>query len=195
MAYKIGDFSFDTQEEAMEAQKEAQAIAYIMKQIDMDQPQMALEAYRQMIQQDLFHTKLGIAFLADMRRQLVELPQMQGQEIPQVPGVKEPDSEAKNRASAATSVQDQTPEENLASADDAAPQKDIIYYRRMAHVLLVACVTMLAIIIGMFIINQTSNHPTILNYEEKIIDKYAQWEEQLDQREQELNERERQLNQ
>ena len=54
---------------------------------------------------------------------------------------------------------------------------------------------MLAIIIGMFIINQTSNHPTILNYEEKIIDKYAQWEEQLDQREQELNERERQLNQ
>ena len=79
MAYKIGDFSFDTQEEAMEAQKEAQAIAYIMKQIDMDQPRMALEAYRQMIQQDLFHTKLGIAFLADMRRQLVELPQMQGQ--------------------------------------------------------------------------------------------------------------------
>ena len=33
MAYVIGDFSFETEEDAREAQKEVQAISYIMKQI------------------------------------------------------------------------------------------------------------------------------------------------------------------
>lgn len=45
-------------------------------------------------------------------------------------------------------------------------------------------------IIGMFIIASTSDNPTILNYENKLIDKYAEWEQELDEREAALNERE-----
>ncbi len=68
-------------------------------------------------------------------------------------------------------------------------------YKKLSRLLLIACITMLLIIIGMFAINATSQNPTILNYEEKIVDKYASWEEELDAREQELNEREQKLNQ
>ena len=73
MAYVIGDFSFDTEEEAKEAQREVQAISYIMKQINTEDPQAVLAAYQQMVKKNLFHTKLGIGFLEDMRKQLLSL--------------------------------------------------------------------------------------------------------------------------
>lgn len=78
MAYVIGDFSFETEEDAREAQKEVQAISYIMKQIDNEDPKAVLAAYQQMVKKDLFHTKLGLGFLEDMRKQLLALPEIDG---------------------------------------------------------------------------------------------------------------------
>ena len=46
----------------------------------------------------------------------------------------------------------------------------------------------------MFAITLTSNTPTILNYENKLIDRYEHWEQELNEREQELDEREQKLN-
>ena len=45
-------------------------------------------------------------------------------------------------------------------------------------------------VIGMFIVASTSDSPTIINYENKLIDKYAAWEQELDEREAALKERE-----
>lgn len=232
MAYVIGDFSFDTEEEAKEAQREVQAISYIMKQINTEDPQAVLAAYQQMVKKNLFHTKLGIGFLEDMRKQLLALPEISDADVPAIPqnAVKQEDTKrilikedepkhaeedkkiknktgskiqlsakAQNKADTKQKIdtkQERTKEikaEQPMSVEEvtAAMKK----YKKMSHILLIACVTMLLIIIGMFAINATSQNPTILNYEEKIINKYASWEQQLDQREQKLNEREQQLKQ
>ena len=45
-------------------------------------------------------------------------------------------------------------------------------------------------VIGMFIVASTSDSSTIINYENKLIDKYAAWEQELDEREAALKERE-----
>jgi hypothetical protein len=50
-----------------------------------------------------------------------------------------------------------------------------------------------AAIIIMFVITATSSNPNILNYESKLQDRYASWEEDLKTREAELNARERAL--
>lgn len=241
MAYVIGDFSFETEEEAREAQKEVQAISYIMKQIDNEDPKAVLAAYQQMIKKDLFHTKLGLGFLEDMRKQLLALPEIDAADLPPVPSLP-PKSETeriliKEEAQApkapvekqerakpapkpraeekragekkASRPIKQTKEEKAEKAsrkekkqkekiEDLTPEKMTVAlkrYKKLSRLLLIACITMLLIIIGMFAINATSQNPTILNYEEKIVDKYASWEEELDAREQELNEREQKLNQ
>ena len=54
MAYKIGEFTFDTPEEARKAKKEAEAIAYITKQMKSASPQAVLKLYQQMLEKDLF---------------------------------------------------------------------------------------------------------------------------------------------
>ena len=242
MAYVIGDFSFETEEEAREAQKEVQAISYIMKQIDNEDPKAVLAAYQQMVKKDLFHTKLGLGFLEDMRKQLLALPEIDAADLPPVPSlppkpqterilIKEEEAPAPKRPVAkkegakpapkpgaeekragrksASHPTRQTKEEKVEKTsrkekkqkekiEDLTPEKmtaALKRYKKLSRLLLIACITMLLIIIGMFAINATSQNPTILNYEEKIVDKYASWEEELDAREQELNEREQKLNQ
>ena len=48
-------------------------------------------------------------------------------------------------------------------------------------------------IVAMFIISSTSNNVNILNYENEIIDKYSEWEQELSDKEQELNAWEQEL--
>lgn len=48
-------------------------------------------------------------------------------------------------------------------------------------------------ILLMFLITATSGQTTILNYEKKIQDRYAQWEQQLTQREKAIREEEQEL--
>ena len=221
MAYVIGDFSFETEEDAREAQKEVQAISYIMKQIDNEDPKAVLAAYQQMVKKDLFHTKLGLGFLEDMRKQLLALPEIDAADLPPVPSlppkpqterllIKEEEAPAPKRpvekkegakpapkpgAEEKASRKEKKQKEKI---EDLTPEKMTMAlkrYKKLSRLLLIACITMLLIIIGMFAINATSQNPTILNYEEKIVDKYASWEEELDAREQELNEREQKLNQ
>jgi hypothetical protein len=62
--------------------------------------------------------------------------------------------------------------------------------RLVNRVLLVLCITLLLCVIGMFYVNSTINSPTILNYEEKILDKYSAWEQELTQREAAVKEKE-----
>ena len=219
MAYVIGDFSFETEEEAREAQKEVQAISYIMKQIDSEDPKAVLAVYQQMVKKDLFHTKLGLGFLEDMRKQLLALPEIDAADLPPLPSlppkpeterilIKEEDTpapkapaEKKERAKPAPKprAEEKKPgKKKKEKIEDLTPEKMTVAlkrYKKLSRLLLIACITMLLIIIGMFAINATSQNPTILNYEEKIVDKYASWEEELDAREQELNEREQKLNQ
>lgn len=54
-------------------------------------------------------------------------------------------------------------------------------------------VVLVALVIVLFIISQTGNNPTILNYKTKIINQYATWEQELEQREQAVEEKEAQL--
>ena len=48
-------------------------------------------------------------------------------------------------------------------------------------------------IILLFVLTATSGNVTILNYENKLLDKYSSWQMQLEQKEKELKEREKAL--
>lgn len=194
MAYKIGDYTFESKEEAQEAQKEVQAISYIMKQIDSNDSKQVLAAYQQMVKKDLFHTRLGIDFLQQLYDQLRSLPEIDASSLPAVPHVK---VGGDVQGSAITNNSENVIDSlkvNASKDSSDATQTLLLKYRKRCRLLTIACIAMLLIIVGMFVISATSTNPTILNYEEKIVDKYAGWEQELDQREIELNERERQLN-
>lgn len=51
-------------------------------------------------------------------------------------------------------------------------------------------IVLVILVIVLFIISQTGQNPTILNYKTKIINQYTQWEQELEQREQALEQKE-----
>lgn len=54
-------------------------------------------------------------------------------------------------------------------------------------------IVLVVLVIVLFIISQTGNNPTILNYKTKIINQYSAWEQELQEREQAVEEKETQL--
>ena len=49
------------------------------------------------------------------------------------------------------------------------------------------------LVIALFIISQTGNNPTILNYRSKVINQYAHWQQQLEERERVIEQKEAEL--
>lgn len=68
-------------------------------------------------------------------------------------------------------------------------------FKKRYQIAFFTSVVLLLCVIGMFIVSSTSNSPNILNYETKLINKYEQWEQELEQREAEVSERENQVEQ
>ena len=67
-------------------------------------------------------------------------------------------------------------------------------YQKLFHISTFFAVVFALGIIGMLVITWLSkDNVTILNYENKVIDKYEIWEKQLDERESQLEERELRL--
>ena len=54
-------------------------------------------------------------------------------------------------------------------------------------------IVLVVLVIVLFIISQTGNNPTVLNYKTKIINQYSAWEQELQEREQAVKEKEAQL--
>ena len=75
-----------------------------------------------------------------------------------------------------------------------AAEKKIGKYRKKFRITLFFAIVLGAVVIGMFGITYYSGSSvTILNYENALIDKYEDWEKDLDEREQKLKEREADL--
>ena len=61
------------------------------------------------------------------------------------------------------------------------------------RVSLLVNIALVVLVVALFIISQTGNNPTILNYKTKIINQYTSWEQELEQREQAVEAKEAEL--
>ena len=171
--FLVDGFLFQDEELAQMAKKEAGGIRYIKDKTSMDDPEMVLQIYNKIIEQKMFETQVGISYLKELQEYLQTMPAIRKEEIKPIPveeiirkefvTVKEQDDKVKKVSDGKTRVS------------------------RGLNVVLVL------IIIAMFIITLTSDHPNILNYEEKLLDRYAGWEQELEEREKQVREKEAEL--
>ncbi len=171
----VEGFSFSTEEEYQNALREQKAAAYLKKQMSGKSAKDILKVYQQLLDQDLFHTQVGYAFLYELNRALHRQSSLSDTDIPPIPTVvKKP------------------------TAEKTKDPKDILVNSRLAvkvRTLRVLVMILLAVVVAMFGITLSGSTPTILDYETKLQDKYAAWEQDLSQREAALVKREAQLEQ
>ena len=174
---KINGFVFTDEAEAEQAKKEAHGIHYVEERADMHHPETVLEIYNKMVKQELFETAVGFTYLKELQEYLIQNPSINNSDILPI-SVLEESLRKKLSISA----------KNRASEKKASKKTD--GYRKKYEITLFISVILAVSVIGMFIVASTSDSPTIINYENKLIDKYAAWEQELDEREAALKERE-----
>lgn len=195
----VEGFAFASQEAASLAQREAESIQYVKSQMNMKSPRMALEVYRKLTQEEVFETPVGIAFLKELRDYLLAQPEIQEELAPvqtQKMGAVLAGRQAGEMEMA--SLYDdklRQAKERVRSMEQKKKQaeQNLNKKKNSLRFSLFFNLFLILVVVGMVSITLVDDNPNILNYEEKILDKYSAWESELDEREQELKKREQSL--
>ncbi|MEY8516453.1 hypothetical protein AALC25_05865 [Lachnospiraceae bacterium 29-84] len=195
----VEGFAFASQEAASLAQREAESIQYVKSQMNMKSPRMALEVYRKLTQEEVFETPVGIAFLKELRDYLLAQPEIQEELAPvqtQKMGAVLAGRQAGEMEMA--SLYDdklRQAKERVRSMEQKKKQaeQNLNKKKNSLRFSLFFNLFLILVVVGMVSITLVDDNPNILNYEEKILDKYSAWESELDEREQDLKKREQSL--
>ena len=181
--YVIEGFAFTSEAEAEQAKKEYEGIRYIKEKANMGNPDMMLQIYNRMVREKMFVTSVGYAYLYDLQEYLRTNPYINDEDILPIevvhPSLQESLREEKQKHQA-----------KLKEVKQKAAQKPITNETLMNKykISLVVNLILAVSVVFMFIISATSGHPTILNYEEELINRYSAWEQELTEREAALRE-------
>lgn len=185
----VGGFVFENEEEAAQAQKEVKGIQYIKSKTNMDDPQMVLQIYNKIIQQQLFETAVGFAYLKDLQEYLITVPYVANEDVLPIPvhhKALERSLKKKKKAPAKA-------EKSVAKPEKKELSRVETQYKNRFHVTLFLAVVMAVSMAGMLLITLNSNNLNILNYENELINRYENWEKELDAREAVIKQREEEL--
>ena len=172
----VGGFSFENKDEAEQAKKEIEGIRYIKTKTE---------------------TAVGYSYLKDLQEYLTTIPFIKNEDILPIP-VTHPRLEAslkkqkreiaqKERVRA---VRARQREKKLAKIDRKALETESSGKLKISlcvNAILVVCV------VAMFAMTLTSDSPTIVDYQSKLLNRYASWEQELTEREKAVSEKEQEL--
>jgi len=180
--YTVGRYTFKSKEAADEARNELNAIKYVSAKTNTKDPKQAYLLYNKLLDRELFKTQIGMDYLKDLQQFLYmseDIPNNKIRPIPinyELKELFEGQRELSNNKSVIR---------KLEKARDR--------YKDMYIKSLIVNVVLVVAIIAMIIISMTSSNPNIIDYERKLQDRYATWQEQLEQQEESLKAREAQL--
>lgn len=174
----VGGFLFGSRQDAELARQEMEKAAYLENRLDYDNPESVLVLYNKAIDSRIFKTPVGYRYLQQLQEYLEE--KGLGDAAKSIPLYNIFSSNLKEE------VQQRTVKKRIQPSRYSGLRSNL----RKSVLLNLA---LLVLVILMFVISLTGSSPTILNYEKKLTDKYAAWEQELTEREASLRQREREL--
>lgn len=175
--FKLNNFEFSTEKEYNNAKKEKETIEYLKSKMDLNDIKGVYKLYELCIQKKTFHTIIGYTFLNDLRKILIASKKVTNEQLPSIPIIK------------TSAYALDTPSEKEAKINKQLLQDYKIKYRNSIIVSLILVI----VIIIMFVVMYFSDNTAMGDYETKILNKYSQWQEQLEEKEKKLNEKEQNL--
>ena len=176
----INGFQFGSEKDVNQAKSEKLKIQKLEEKMDYENPQMVLMVYKKAIENRIFKTPIGYEYLKELQKTIGKNSRLQ-KEIPPIPV----NQVYHLRDSTAPVV-----EKVKASQKPKKPKKEKQeFFTRKTSIIWNIILAILVIV--MFYISTTGSKPTVLNYEKALQNRYAQWEQELEQRESELREKEK----
>lgn len=170
----VEGYSFTDENMAKQARTEAEGVKYVKSRTDMSKPDQVFSVYHRLLEQKMFQTPIGYAYLKELQEYLRTMPGVHSEDIKPIPV-------------APNLVVDDTFGASINWRRKLKREQDKLRISLTANLIFA-----LAVLV-MLIIAATSGQTTILNYERKIQDRYAGWEQELTEREKLIREAERDL--
>ncbi|MDE6024336.1 MAG: hypothetical protein K2G45_02680 [Lachnospiraceae bacterium] len=171
----VDGYIFRSRTEFERAKKEYETVHNIMENLNMDNEEDVIKLYSKLVTKKYFQTPIGLSFLHELRQLIIG--GKDNASMPYIPVV--------------PTVRMRAPEQQERQYKKLKDQFD--YQSIIKSRLTIAVVAMAVIIVGMIYIAMTNENVGYFNAEEKIVNKYSTWQEQLDKREEELNIREERI--
>ena len=178
----VAGYRFSRRADATKARKEIGNIAKIKGRIDENNISDMTKLYKGLISKNYFSTPVGLSFLHEMREYIMQKdPTVELDYVP-VPRL----AEKKVRPEDSTQYV-------FLKEDRDRLQEECDDMKRKRPKMIIAIVALIVLVVGMFFIVITNDNLGFFNAENKVLNKYSAWEEQLTQRERELAEWEAEL--
>lgn len=169
----VDRFSFETEEEYELAMEEKRKIQYIEEHTDNPSVENMTVLYRRMVESNMFQTPLGYAYLDRVRGILLKSG-ISDEKLPKI-GIK---------AKVSSETRKQIVKENKKLRSELEKKE------KKYHTAIAVCCGLTVLVIALFTIAFTGKNPNILNYENVILNKYSEWEQELTERENAVREKE-----
>lgn len=179
--FTVAGYTFTTKEAADDARNEMNAIRYVSSKTDRKDPKQIYILYNTMLDKELFKTPVGLDYLKDLQQYLYNNKDIPNDKIRPIPINSELQS----------MLTDKTEMTKTRSRLVGLTKERNKYKDRFIRMVIIN-IALVIVVIAMAVIMATSQTPTIINYENKIQDKYAGWEEELQSREAQVKQLEQQ---
>ena len=173
----VGGYRFATIADAETARMEEKKIENLEKHLDYRQPQNVLLVYNRALDNKVFLTPVGFAYLQKMQKEMVKWG-VPADKIRPVPLYGTFSNKTENNSS-------------IRKSFDARHPK-IEYKGRFITSLLINVILVL-LVAAMVAMSWRSDVPNIINYRRAVVDEYSQWEQELTERENALRKAKREL--
>lgn len=186
--YTIGDYSFSSKADYERATKEKETISYIVANTNMADMKSVLKVYNKSVEKKSFQTVLGLEFVRNMRKSLINSGIVADDTIQPVPVPAAGASRTKQA-------------DNSFTADMAEKYKLAYENERAGRIIRNMVIAFLVVIIGAMMFITYNSKYSVFTYftdyktemENELVDKYQEWSNQLEEKERELGEREKAL--
>ncbi|MBQ3036199.1 MAG: hypothetical protein IJD31_04635 [Lachnospiraceae bacterium] len=166
---QVKDYLFSNTQDVLMAQEELEKIEKLEPKISQADIELLYKLYNKSIEKRTFQTPVGLEFMLKVKKILDNNPNTPGEVVP-IPLYTTFDLTTKREQEA---IQKRQQFMVKKKNDDAKKLKTSI----------IVNVVLALMVIAMFFIATTGKNPNILNYENAIINKYAEWEQELRERE------------
>ncbi|MBQ9342466.1 MAG: hypothetical protein IJT81_08935 [Lachnospiraceae bacterium] len=200
--YAVSGFVFYDEETAGKAEKEVTAVAYTRDRLDMNNPDAVLSVYNRIVRERMFVTPVGYEYLKELLSYLEKAPNIKAADISKLDFT--PDIIREEDL-----IKEAVPDDTVGSTEEKKRPKKLRKYTEkkksvvgedverlrggLVTSLIVNAILVLAII-AMFVLVSKSDVPTIIDYENKLIDRYEEWQKSLEEREATIREYEEKYN-
>ncbi|MDO5156729.1 MAG: hypothetical protein Q4D51_12265 [Eubacteriales bacterium] len=172
----VEGFVFPSYKEAQIALKEKKNIDAIRERMPLQDANACYDLYTKLIERDVFHTLVGYSFLAELRRHLVVDFGYSEEDITTVVLPKRMEY-------------DKVQELNQGVLKSKL-EKSMHTTTRLKIIIF----ALVFVVFAMFVIAAINPNTGYINTENKVLNKYAAWQEELEQREKVIKEKEEELN-